>query len=149
MCFVCPPRYPLIPESLSLRFSDVSYQIEQEIDAIFGFLNAVYGLFGFEFHLELSTRPEKFLGRIETWDEAERVSLFQASGFSVFIRTMLHATLAILPATPEYPGAIPAGEMGVESRGWGLLRAEDRYHNQGCAEALASVRDNPTGLPVA
>ncbi|KAF9507042.1 hypothetical protein BS47DRAFT_1374003 [Hydnum rufescens UP504] len=47
-------------------------QIEQEIDAIFDFLNAVYGLFGFEFHLELSTRPEKFLGRIETWDEAER-----------------------------------------------------------------------------
>lgn len=49
-------------------------QIEQEIDAIFDFLNHVYGLFGFEFKLELSTRPEKFLGKIETWDEAEHVS---------------------------------------------------------------------------
>jgi threonyl-tRNA synthetase len=35
-----------------------------------------YGLFGFEFTLELSTRPEKFLGSIETWNAAEEVSLF-------------------------------------------------------------------------
>jgi len=47
-------------------------QIEQEIEAIFDFLQAVYGLFGFTFKLELSTRPEKYLGKIETWDEAER-----------------------------------------------------------------------------
>jgi len=47
-------------------------QIEQEIDSIFDFLKNVYGLFGFEFGLKLSTRPEKFLGKIETWDEAEK-----------------------------------------------------------------------------
>ena len=47
-------------------------QIEQEIDAIFDFLKNVYGLFGFEFGLKLSTRPENFLGKIETWDEAEK-----------------------------------------------------------------------------
>ena len=34
----------------------------------------IYGLFGFEFKLELSTRPDNFLGTIETWDEAESVS---------------------------------------------------------------------------
>lgn len=33
----------------------------------------VYGLFGFEFRLELSTRPENYLGSIETWNEAEDV----------------------------------------------------------------------------
>jgi threonyl-tRNA synthetase len=33
----------------------------------------VYALFGFEFHLELSTRPENHLGSIETWDAAEAV----------------------------------------------------------------------------
>ena len=33
-----------------------------------------YGLFGFEFSLELSTRPENYLGQIETWNEAEAVS---------------------------------------------------------------------------
>ena len=35
-----------------------------------------YGLFGFEFSLELSTRPENYLGQIETWNEAEAVSPF-------------------------------------------------------------------------
>lgn len=35
----------------------------------------VYGLFGFEFHLELSTRPENYLGDIETWNVAEEVSI--------------------------------------------------------------------------
>ena len=34
----------------------------------------IYGLFGFEFHLELSTRPDNYLGTIETWNQAEEVS---------------------------------------------------------------------------
>ena len=33
----------------------------------------IYGLFGFDFELELSTRPENFLGDIETWNFAEEV----------------------------------------------------------------------------
>ena len=33
----------------------------------------IYGLFGFDFELELSTRPENFLGDIETWNQAESV----------------------------------------------------------------------------
>ena len=35
-----------------------------------------YGLFGFEFSLELSTRPDNYLGQIETWNEAEAVGPF-------------------------------------------------------------------------
>lgn len=31
----------------------------------------MYGLFGFTFKLKLSTRPEKYLGDIQTWNEAE------------------------------------------------------------------------------
>lgn len=34
-------------------------------------LDYVYGLFSCNYRLELSTRPEKFLGTIEVWDEAE------------------------------------------------------------------------------
>ena len=34
----------------------------------------VYGLFGFEFRLELSTRPDNYLGNIETWNAAEQVT---------------------------------------------------------------------------
>ncbi|EGW31902.1 uncharacterized protein SPAPADRAFT_61003 [Spathaspora passalidarum NRRL Y-27907] len=46
-------------------------QIEQEISGVFDFLQKVYGIFGFEFKMELSTRPEKFVGDIETWNSAE------------------------------------------------------------------------------
>lgn len=35
----------------------------------------IYGLFGFDFRLELSTRPDNYLGTIETWNEAENVCL--------------------------------------------------------------------------
>jgi threonyl-tRNA synthetase len=37
----------------------------------------VYGIFGFEFSLELSTRPQKFLGEIAMWDKAEAVCLMK------------------------------------------------------------------------
>lgn len=38
---------------------------------MFDFLKCIYGLFGFPFKLKLSTRPEKYLGDIETWNVAE------------------------------------------------------------------------------
>lgn len=47
-------------------------QIEDEMINCFDFLQTVYGLFGFSFKMELSTRPEKHLGDVETWDAAEK-----------------------------------------------------------------------------
>ncbi|XP_069780409.1 threonine--tRNA ligase 1, cytoplasmic isoform X2 [Narcine bancroftii] len=47
-------------------------QIESEIKGCLDFLRAVYDVFGFTFKLELSTRPEKFLGDIEVWNTAEK-----------------------------------------------------------------------------
>ncbi|OCK84897.1 threonyl-tRNA synthetase [Lepidopterella palustris CBS 459.81] len=46
-------------------------QIAEEISGLFDFLQTVYGKFGFTFKLKLSTRPDKFLGNVETWDLAE------------------------------------------------------------------------------
>jgi threonyl-tRNA synthetase len=46
-------------------------QIEVEVAGVLDFLKRVYGIFGFEFSLQLSTRPKKFLGDIAVWDEAE------------------------------------------------------------------------------
>eukprot|EP00850_Spirogloea_muscicola_P015583 SM000121S25980 [mRNA] locus=s121:32138:38437:- [translate_table: standard] len=46
-------------------------QIEEEVGGCLDFLQTAYGIFGFTFELVLSTRPEKFLGEIETWDQAE------------------------------------------------------------------------------
>jgi len=34
-------------------------------------LQSIYGLFGFQFKLQLSTKPDSSLGSQETWDEAE------------------------------------------------------------------------------
>ncbi|KAG8599124.1 hypothetical protein GDO81_002884 [Engystomops pustulosus] len=47
-------------------------QIEDEIKSCLDFLRAVYNVFGFTFKLNLSTRPEKFLGDIEVWNQAEK-----------------------------------------------------------------------------
>ncbi|XP_058398280.1 threonine--tRNA ligase 2, cytoplasmic isoform X1 [Diceros bicornis minor] len=47
-------------------------QIEEEIKGCLQFLQSVYSTFGFSFQLNLSTRPENFLGEIELWDEAEK-----------------------------------------------------------------------------
>lgn len=47
-------------------------QVKDEIRGCFDFLSYVYGIFGFTFKLELSTRPEKYLGEISTWDAAEK-----------------------------------------------------------------------------
>jgi threonyl-tRNA synthetase len=46
-------------------------QLGQEMDGCLDFLKSIYGIFGFTFSLKLSTRPEKYLGNIETWDKAE------------------------------------------------------------------------------
>ena len=46
-------------------------QIGDEIGQVLDFIKYVYGLFGFSYNLRLSTRPEKYLGKIETWNEAE------------------------------------------------------------------------------
>ncbi|QLQ80618.1 hypothetical protein HG537_0D06190 [Torulaspora globosa] len=46
-------------------------QIEDEFEKLFDFLKYIYGVFGFEFKMELSTRPENYVGEIETWNKAE------------------------------------------------------------------------------
>eukprot|EP00835_Amoeboradix_gromovi_P000351 NODE_12_length_45166_cov_0.552511.p6 type:complete len:565 gc:universal NODE_12_length_45166_cov_0.552511:27322-25628(-) len=48
-------------------------QIKQEMLGCLDFLKEVYGVFGFKFDLRLSTRPEKYLGEVETWNEAEKL----------------------------------------------------------------------------
>ncbi|KAI7904124.1 uncharacterized protein BX663DRAFT_504060 [Cokeromyces recurvatus] len=48
-------------------------QIEQEMAGCFDFLNHIYGIFGFDFHLKLSTRPENYIGELSVWDNAEKM----------------------------------------------------------------------------
>lgn len=53
-------------------FCAIEQQIEDEIKGCLDFLRTVYTVFGFSFKLNLSTRPEKFLGDIEVWNRAEK-----------------------------------------------------------------------------
>lgn len=45
-------------------------QIKEEIIGVAKMIDSFYNLFGFKYHMELSTRPEKFIGTIESWDIA-------------------------------------------------------------------------------
>ncbi|MDD4835441.1 MAG: threonine--tRNA ligase, partial [Lutispora sp.] len=47
-------------------------QIKDEIKGVANLIDGVYKTFGFSYHIELSTRPEKFIGEIEIWDQAEK-----------------------------------------------------------------------------
>lgn len=47
-------------------------QIEEEIGRILDLLSHVYSIFGFEYKVELSTRPEDRMGSDELWDQAEQ-----------------------------------------------------------------------------
>lgn len=49
-----------------------SSQIKQEVTGVLNFLKDVYTIFGFTFQCNLSTRPEKYLGEIEMWNNAEK-----------------------------------------------------------------------------
>src|SRR3989338_6045143 len=47
-------------------------QLEQEMSGLFSIVKTIYkDTFGFDYHMTLSTRPEKFLGKKEDWDTAE------------------------------------------------------------------------------
>ncbi len=48
-------------------------QVDAEIDRVIGFILNVLRTFGFsDFEVNLSTRPEKFVGKVEDWDRAEK-----------------------------------------------------------------------------
>ncbi len=46
-------------------------QIEEEIRRVIALIDRMYDVFGFEYRIELSTRPDDFMGAVESWDRAE------------------------------------------------------------------------------
>lgn len=47
-------------------------QIQNEIKGVVGLIDEVYTKFGFQYHVELSTRPENSIGSDEDWDVATK-----------------------------------------------------------------------------
>jgi len=46
-------------------------QIEEEYNRILDLVDRFYDIFGLSYRLRLSTRPERFIGDVETWNKAE------------------------------------------------------------------------------
>ncbi|XP_022733882.1 threonine--tRNA ligase, mitochondrial 1-like isoform X3 [Durio zibethinus] len=46
-------------------------QIKEEVKGVLEFIDYAYTVFGFTYELKLSTRPEKYLGDLATWERAE------------------------------------------------------------------------------
>lgn len=47
-------------------------QIKEEVGNILRLYDEVYSIFNLDYKIELSTRPDDFIGEIEVWDEAEK-----------------------------------------------------------------------------
>ncbi|MEG0438196.1 MAG: threonine--tRNA ligase [Solibacillus sp.] len=47
-------------------------QIEDEITLALQIIDRVYKVFGFEYEIELSTRPDDYMGELSLWDKAEQ-----------------------------------------------------------------------------
>lgn len=50
-------------------------QLDAEIKGVISFVNDVMGIFGFDYEMELSTRPEKSIGTDEDWERATKALL--------------------------------------------------------------------------
>ena len=48
-------------------------QVETEIENYLHFLETVYNHFNFKFEVELSTRPDKYIGNLDNWNKAEQI----------------------------------------------------------------------------
>ncbi|QYA34048.1 threonine--tRNA ligase (plasmid) [Macrococcus psychrotolerans] len=47
-------------------------QIQEEVKNVLELIDYLYNIFGFGYSIELSTRPEKYLGELSLWEEAEK-----------------------------------------------------------------------------
>ncbi len=46
-------------------------QVQEEIIGIAQFIDDIYAMFGFKYHIELSTRPDDYMGELAEWETAE------------------------------------------------------------------------------
>ncbi len=92
-------------------------QLNAEITGVIDFVKEVMGLFGFEYHIEVSTRPEKSIGSDEDWNRATQ-ALYNALN------------------TRELPYTINEGDGAFYGP----------KIDQGCAGAVLAVRHYPVRL---
>ena len=96
-------------------------QIKDEIKGVAALIDQVYSLFGFKYHVELSTRPEDSMGSDEDWEMA---------------------TDALRSALDDLGLA-----LCCQRRRRSILRAEDRLPSGGFHRKDLAVRNHSAGLP--
>ena len=91
-------------------------QIKDEISGVISLIDGVYKLFGFKYHIELSTRPEDSMGSDEAWEIATAglQNALDENGIEYTINeAMVHSTALRLTSiwrTPsaEHGSAVPS-----------------------------------------
>ena len=96
-------------------------QIASEVEALIRLVQRVYSDFGLSYAAKLSTRPDKFLGEVATWDDAEA--------------GLRRALEALQPA------------VHAERRRRHVLRPQDRLRHHRCARPEVAVRHDSARLP--
>ena len=67
-------------------------QLDGEIKGVISFVNDVMAIFGFEYEMELSTRPEKSIGTDEDWERATRGTSRRSKGFGACNLKLMRGT---------------------------------------------------------
>ena len=98
-------------------------QIKDEIKGVARLINEVYTLFGFQYHVELSTRPEDSMGSDEDWEMAT--------------------------PRPALRAGRPGSGLCGQRRRRRLLRPQDRLPSGRRYWPYLAVRNHSAGLPAA
>ena len=123
------------------------------------FMKHTYGVFGFDFELDLSTRPKKALGSVEVWDNAELMMTEALNAFGrwgwggryysrVYGAPRQMGGKIITPCLSSPPSHLPQ-TMEDQPRRRRLLRPQDRHQGVRRAGPAAPVRHHPARLPAA
>ena len=113
-------------------------QIADEVEQLLRLVQRVYGDFGLQYSVKLSTRPEKFLGAVETWDHAEASLRAARQAAPEFARALLVEELA--DDWPSRAEAVGAAGMNVGGKKLTAGRAAE-VKRAGLALSVWTVND--------
>ncbi|VVA92999.1 unnamed protein product [Arabis nemorensis] len=88
-------------------------QVREEVKGVLGFIDYVYTKFGLTYELKLSTRPEKYLGDLETWDRAEKDLEEAIKDFGKSLLSMHPFLTVMFPAVNEGDGAFYGPKIDI------------------------------------
>ena len=89
-------------------------QMKQEISGVMDLIDKAYKIFGLDYHVELSTRPEDSMGSDEIWDLATKTlrEVIEEKAFpSRSTKATAHSTARNWTSTSKTPSAVPGSAV--------------------------------------